>query len=121
METLCILLALVSAAVFSVLAEKVRYDNYRVLSVKVANEEQRMFMQEFDETFHSARVLSERINGRAQIAVAPHKMADAVALFERNGMDSEVIHTDLQEYAMNARIYAGTLIQAIIKFQQINR
>lgn len=95
--------ALVSAAVLLVSAEKARFDNYRILSVKIANEEQRLFLERLDEASDSVEVLSEAENGIAEIVVAPHKLADVDEMFERNGIQSEVNHANLQEYKIELR------------------
>lgn len=91
-----ILLALASVAVLSVSAEKARFDNFRILSVKVVDEKEREFLRELDEMSDSVDILSE-VGNEVEMVVAPHKLADIGGIFERNGIQSEVKHTNFQE------------------------
>lgn len=108
MQTYLIFLALVSVAALVVSAEHARFDNYRILSVKIANEEQRVLLEELAEEFDSVEIIKHSANSFVEIVVAPHKIADIEDTFVRNGIRSEVIHTNLQEYGLVENF--GTLI-----------
>lgn len=98
MQKRLIFLALVGVAALLVSAEQARFDNYRILSVKLANEQQRIFLNELAEESDSVEIITHSTNGFVEIVVAPHKIADVEDIFERNGIRSEVTHTNLQEY-----------------------
>lgn len=100
MGTRWILLALASVTTFVVSAEKAHFDNYRILSVKIADEKQRVILRELDEMSDSLEILSEPGNGFAEMMVAPHKLAYIDDVFGRNGILSEVKHANLQEYGI---------------------
>lgn len=99
-----VLFALVSVAVLSVSAEKVRFDNYRVISVNVGDERQLQFLEKLEASSDSVQFIKPAILQRnAEIVVAPHKMADIDELFEMNGIKSEVKTRNLQQYELNFR------------------
>lgn len=97
MEILSAILLVLAYATFAT-SEKARFDNYRVVSVKIADENQRLILQQFDDASDSIDILSETNDGVVEVVVAPHKLADIHDIFERNAIQSEVIHTNLQSY-----------------------
>lgn len=94
-----ILLALAGVFVLSSSAQRIRFDNYRVISAKVETEQQREFLEQLEATSDSLQFIHPAIkNQYAEIVVAPHKIADLDELFELNGIKSEVKTTNLQKY-----------------------
>lgn len=95
-----ILLALASVAALLVSAEQTRFDNYRILSVEIENDQQRELIENLAESFDSVQVIADLRNGFIEIVVAPHKIADIDDIFAKNDIKSEVKHMNLQEYGM---------------------
>lgn len=116
-----ILLALAGVASLSASAEKVRFDNYRVISVKVGNEGQKQLLDELEVTTDSLQFIKPAMLQRnAEIIVAPHKLADIEELFELHGIKSEVITRNLQKYVRNfATILKHQLTQEFFFRKQI--
>lgn len=99
-----VLFALASIAVLSVSAEKVRFDNYSVISVNVGNERQLQFLEQLEASSDSVQFIKPAILQRnAEIVVAPHKLDDIAELFEINGIKSEVKTRNLQQYELHFR------------------
>lgn len=81
------------------LGEKARYDNYRVYSVNVENEEQLKVLNELEAYPDGTRFL-ESPTGVSQIAelvVPPHKFADIAELFEAYEIKNRIKTENLQE------------------------
>lgn len=95
-----VLLALASLAVLLVSAEQARFDNYRILSVEIVNDQQRKLVEDLVENSDSVEVVADLRNGFIEIVVAPHVIADVDDMFERMGIYSEVKHLNLQEYGI---------------------
>lgn len=111
-----VLLALASIAVLSLSAEKVRFDNYRVISVKVENEQHRQLLEQLEASSDSVQFIKPAILQRnAEIIVAPHKLADIDEFFELNGIKSEVKTENLQKYELNfaVKCFAWILTEQI--------
>lgn len=88
------------ACLFSIsVGEKVRFDNYRVHSIKIENESQLRFLQDLEnfrdgiEFIHSPVVTLQTVD----IIVPPHKFADIAELFESNQIQHEVKIENLQK------------------------
>lgn len=88
--------AIVSVAVILVSAEPARFDNYRIVSVKIENDHQRKVLEELPSD--SVEVIADQRNGFVEIVVAPHKIAHVDNVFEEKDIKSEVKHMNLQEY-----------------------
>lgn len=70
---------LLAAAVFmpSLLAQKARFDNYRVFSFDVESDDQATFWHQIEEQFTDYDFWSSAKPGReASVMVPPHKLAD---------------------------------------------
>lgn len=94
-----ILLLLASSAAFLVSAGKVHFDNdQRVWSVKMANEKQRLSIEELAANSDSVQFLSKTADGISEEVDVPHEFAEVDDIFERNGIQSEIKHQDFQEY-----------------------
>lgn len=81
------------------LGEKARFDNYRVYSVNVENEDQLKVFQQL-EAYPDGTMFLESPTGVGQIAellVPPHKFADIVELFEANEIKNRIKTANLQE------------------------
>lgn len=99
MDVRIILLALAGVFALSSSAQRVRFDNYRVISAKVETEQQRVFLEQLEATSDSLQFIQPAIiNQNVEIVVAPHKIADLDESFELNGIKSEVKTTNLQKY-----------------------
>lgn len=95
-----VLLVLAIAALWSTWAEKARFDNYRVISVRVENDKQRRLLEDIEGNTDSVQFLKPpSLHHNAEMIVAPHKLADIDELFRRNSIHSEVLIRNLQKYA----------------------
>lgn len=80
-------------------SEKVRFDNYRVHSIKIENESQLKFLQELEnirdglEFIDYPMVILQTID----IIVPPHKFADVTELFESNQIKHQIKIENLQK------------------------
>lgn len=90
-----ILLACVAVAV----AEKARFDNYRVYSIVIENEDQLNVLQELERHQDGLQFLEAPISTKrnAEIIVPPHKLADIVDYFERNDLKHSIKYENLQK------------------------
>lgn len=91
----------ISIACFVVVAfsEKLRYDNYRIYSLNVANEEQLKVLNEL-EAYPDGIVFLESPTGVGQIAellVSPHKFADIAELFETYEIENRIKTSNFQK------------------------
>lgn len=93
-----VLLVLVGGVLWSTFAEKARFDNYRVISARIDNEQQRQLLEMLEGSSDSLQFLKPAILHRnAELVVAPHKLADIHELFALNGIKSEVLTKNLQK------------------------
>lgn len=80
-------------------AEKARFDNYRVYSVHIENEEQLKVLQELElhpdgvSFFESPNVVNQTID----IMVPPHKFAEIAELFQTYKIENWIKTNNIQE------------------------
>lgn len=84
----------------SMSAEKARFDNYRVYSIEIANEEQLKVLQQLENHQDGLTFLIPplAVPMRVEILVPPHKFADISELCEDHGISNEIQIEDLQKY-----------------------
>ncbi|KAG5672023.1 hypothetical protein PVAND_002185 [Polypedilum vanderplanki] len=78
-------------------ADMARFDNYRVYTVTIENEEQYKAMKYLEENSDAYDFWkSPKINGKADIVVPPHKFADFEVVASNLNMQAEIIIENLQ-------------------------
>ncbi|XP_055307071.1 zinc carboxypeptidase A 1-like, partial [Sitodiplosis mosellana] len=92
-------LAIVFACFVACLGEKARYDNYRVYSIEVENEQQLEVLKDFESGPNGISFLETPtgIQQTAEIIVPPHKFADIVDLFEKLKLKNHLKIANLQK------------------------
>lgn len=96
------LLLLATFAVWSTDANKVRYDNYHVVSAKVENDQHWRLMEQIEGSTDAVRFLKPPAMDRnTELIVAPHKLADVDELLRLHGIKSDVLTSNLQKYGYN--------------------
>lgn len=91
-------LALFCGCFVASLAEKARFDNYRVYSVNVENDNQLKVLQELEEVSGGIIFLdSPNFEGTVNIVVPPHKFADVNELFKTYNMKHHTKTNNLQK------------------------
>lgn len=93
------LLAIFVAGLLAVCAEKARFDNYRVYSVKIENEKQLNVLRELEMHPDGISFMEspEAVGQVVDLIVPPHKFADIVELFEAYKMKNWIKTKNLQE------------------------
>lgn len=92
-------LAIFVASFVAVFGEQARYDNYRVYSIKVENDEQLKALHDL-ESFRDGVSFMETphaVGQTAEIIVPPHKLADISDLLETFEMKSHIKTKDMQK------------------------
>lgn len=89
---------IVSVVAVLLSAEPARFDDYRILSVKIENDQQRKVLEELHSEL--VEVIADQGNGFVEIVVPPHKIASVNTILEKKAIKSEVKHMDLQEYGI---------------------
>lgn len=79
------------------LAEKARFDNYRVYSVEVENDLQFEVLQQFERDGISFLESPTGIHQTVEIIVPPHKFADIHELFETLKLKNQLEIQNLQK------------------------
>lgn len=81
------------------LSEKVRFDNYRVHSVKIENESQLKILQELENIRDGLQFIDSPmvILQTVDIVVPPHKFADISEYFESNQIKHQIKIDNLQK------------------------
>lgn len=81
-----------------VIAEKARYDHYRIYSIEIANEQQLQVLKELENYQNGLLFLMPpmSIQSRIEMVVPPHKFADISELCEKYDMQNEVKIDNLQ-------------------------
>lgn len=99
-QILIVVLAAVLVSLNLVSAEKARFDNYRVYSIEIANEEQLRVLQQLENRQDGLSFLIPPLNVpmRVEILVPPHKFADISELCERLGIINEIKIENLQKW-----------------------
>lgn len=96
---ICVLAALVLCRVDA--DERARFDNYRVYSLSVENEEQLNILRKIDNSQNNRGYEFWRgptsVGRNADIMVAPHQFGDFSALISEFKFESTVITTNVQE------------------------
>lgn len=79
-------------------AEKARFDNYRVYSVKIENEKQLELLQNLENVPDGISYIEAPISMRqkAEMIVPPHKFADVNDFFEKFGIGNEIKIENIQ-------------------------
>lgn len=82
-----------------VFGEKARFDNYRVYSVNIENEEQLSVLRELEAYADgiSFRAMPTAVGQMVDIIVPPHKLADISELFDVHEFNSQIRTKDLQK------------------------
>ncbi|XP_055308561.1 uncharacterized protein LOC129572592 [Sitodiplosis mosellana] len=93
-----ITVAILFACFVACLGEKARYDNYRVYSIEVENEQQLEVLRDFESGRDGISFLETPtgIQQTAEIIVPPHKFADIGDLFEEQKLKNHVKIANLQ-------------------------
>lgn len=80
-------------------AEKARFDNYRVYSIEIKNEEQLKVLQQIENHQDGLLFLIPpmMVAMRVEIVVPPHKFADISELCEKYGIKNEIQIENLQK------------------------
>lgn len=88
------------ASVFTVFCEKVRFDNYRVYTMIVENEEQLRALRELESYRDGIEFLEspQSIGDFAELIVPPHKLGDINDLFEKYHIKSLAKSNNLQRF-----------------------
>lgn len=96
---LMILLVIVSIFLIAISAEKARFDNYRVYSVEIINEQQLKKLQQLENHQDGLLFLIPPmvVPMRVEILVPPHKFADISDLCEEHGIANEIKIDNLQK------------------------
>lgn len=96
MKFIAYIIVLVSFKV--IIADKARFDNYRVYSIEVENDEQLEVLQELENYQDGIIFLTPPtvIQTRIEIVVPPHKFADISELCEKHQMKFEIKVENLQ-------------------------
>lgn len=81
-----------------VIGEKARFDNYRVYSIDVNNDEQLEVLKELENHRDGLLFLIPPIDNqtRIEIVIPPHKFADISELCEQHDMEHEIKIENLQ-------------------------
>lgn len=93
-----ILLSILLIGLSVVTGDKARFDNYRVYSVDVKNDEQLQVLKELENHQDGLLFLVPPIDNqtRIEIVVPPHKFADISELCEKHHMKHEIQIENLQ-------------------------
>lgn len=80
-------------------AQKARFDNYRVYSIEIENEEQLKVLQQFENHQDGLLFLIPpmAVPMRVEIVVPPHKFADIFELCEKYDIKNEIQIENLQK------------------------
>lgn len=99
METKWLTITVFLVCATAAAAEKARYDNYRVYSVKVENEKQLEVLQELENNEHGVMFMKSPTIAQksAEIIIPPHKLAHLTDIFNKCGMKSSITVDDLQK------------------------
>lgn len=92
-------LALLVAGVLAVCAEKARFDNYRVYSVSIENEEHLEILREMEIQPDGIAFLESPtgVDQTVDLTVPPHKFADISELFDAYKIPNWIKSRNLQE------------------------
>lgn len=92
-------LAIFVASFVAVFGEQARYDNYRVYSIKVENEEQLNALHDLETIRDGISFLEtpHAVDQTAEIVVPPHKLADISDLLESFQMKFHIKTKDMQK------------------------
>lgn len=98
-QVLIVLFTVVLISLESISAEKARFDNYRIYSIEIANEDQLKVLQQLENHQDGLLFLIPplAVPMRVEILVPPHKFADISSLCEEHGITNEIQIEDLQK------------------------
>lgn len=90
--------AILFACFVGAFGEKVRFDNYRVYSLNVTNDEQLKVLRDFEGNTDGTTFLESptAVGHTAELLVPPQKFDDITKLFESNGIKNEIKTRNLQ-------------------------
>lgn len=79
--------------------EKIRFDNYRVYSLNVTNENQLKELHELENSSDGTTFLvsPSSVGQNAELLVPPHKFADIAELFKAHDIENHLKIRNLQE------------------------
>lgn len=88
---------MLASAVILVKSDKVRYDHYRVYSLKVETPEKLSVLQKL-ETFPDGVLflVGPSLSQDARLVVPPHKFANVTELFNEHRIQNEILTENLQ-------------------------
>lgn len=80
--------------------EKARFDNYRVYSIQIENDEQLKVLQGLESNQDGLVFIEAPIStaSATEILVPPHKLADIKDLFEKFNMKSDIKFENFQRF-----------------------
>lgn len=99
----------------SISSEKLRFDNNRVYSMKIENEEQLKAVRDLEKQ-HQSEIfyLIEPISASyAEIVIPPHKFADVTAIFDKLNIEHFIKVQNLQKYVESHERSAEFLIDSV--------
>lgn len=98
MYTFKLIVIFASHLLIEISAEKARFDNYRVYSVKIENERQLELLQNLENAPDGISYIEAPISMRqkAEMIVPPHKFADVNDFFEKFGIENEIKIENIQ-------------------------
>lgn len=84
-----------------VFAEKARFDNYRIYSVNIENDEQLNVLRDLQNYPDGITIqtMSDRVGQAVHLTVPPHKFADISELFETFKFKNQIKTENLQKCA----------------------
>ncbi|XP_039434693.1 zinc carboxypeptidase-like [Culex pipiens pallens] len=93
------LFAVLLAATSVALAEKARFDNYRLYRIQIDSVQDLEVLQAIEQLREGYTFWAEpvQLNSHADLVVPPHKFAEFGELVERHGLRAELTVTDLQK------------------------
>lgn len=93
--------AVAFASFSAIFCEMVRFDNYRVYSIKIENMEQLKALQDLESNQNGLTFMEapSAIGIDAEIIVPPHKFSDISEFFEKCDIKNEVKTNNLQRLA----------------------
>lgn len=94
-----LILALFFACLTAISGERARYDNYRVYSVRIENEQQLKVLKDLDNNRDGWSFMTSpmSISQSVDILIPPHKFASISDLFETHNLENAIKINNLQE------------------------
>lgn len=91
-----------------VFSEKIRYDDYRVLSVNIANEQQLKVLLNFEKSRDGVSFfeMPNAADQTADLVIPPHELADIKGLLRTHGIKNRIKIENLQKFASKSNLIA---------------